>query len=190
MDPMFLAFHKTHQYSINECRKSPFHVRKKNNDCVNLTDRCKNKSLSMKQLKYQVFLLVILIINSSCNKNKIEYDNIMKPVKKEEHAVSRKIQFSLYSNKNFENDNHLIQFSVFIRNSNNQILWDSMLPLMSIRKIPAEINKIFIEKQIPDSDSSLLKAGFIYSIEDVGISWYLDTCSKSTAIKKIDYNFR
>ena len=144
----------------------------------------------MKRIIYQVYLLGTLVIISSCNKDGVENGNFIKPVKNENRAVSRKIQFSLFSNKNFENDNHLIQFSVFIWNANNQILWDSMLPVMKIRNIPSEMNKIFIEKHVPDSDSSLLKIGFIYSIENDGISWYLDTCSKSTAIKKLDYNFQ
>ena len=154
-----------------------------------LQTECTIKLSSMKQLIY-LYLLLIPLIHSSCNKNNVESKNALTAGKHEANAVSRKIEFSLYTNKDFKNDKQLIQFSLFIRNANNQLLWDSMLPLMSIQTIPSFINKLFIEKQIPVNDSSLLRAGFIYAIENVGISWHLDTCNKSTAIKKIDFNFQ
>jgi hypothetical protein len=117
--------------------------------------------------------------------------------KKEEMAeiftgptVSRKVQFSLYTSQNFGAYNDSISFLLRIRNAKGQTLWDSTLPKMRIKDIPNFENRIFVEKAVPDADSSLLKVGFVYTVDNVGISWYQDTMRKSTAIKVMSYNFR
>ena len=105
-------------------------------------------------------------------------------------AVSRKIQFSLYTSQNFSIYNDSISFLLRIRNANGQVLWDSTLPKMRIKDIPKFENRIIVEKAVPDADSSVLKVGFVYTIDNVGISWYQDTCHKSTAVKVMSFDFR
>lgn len=105
-------------------------------------------------------------------------------------AVSRKIQFSLYTSQNFSIYNDSISFLLRIRNANGQVLWDSTLPKMRIKDIPKFENRIVVEKAVPDADSSVLKVGFVYTIDNVGISWHQDTCHKSTAVKVMSFDFR
>ena len=105
-------------------------------------------------------------------------------------AIPRKIQFSIYTEKNFSDYNQSITFTLSIRKSTNQVLWDSVLSPMKIKNIPSLANKLVIEKIIPVNKHSLLKVGFIYSIENVGISWFWDKSNAGDTLKKVEFNFR
>jgi hypothetical protein len=104
-------------------------------------------------------------------------------------ASPRKIRFVLYTEEDFSSDSSNITFSLFIRNS-TKTLFDSTLSTIRIKDIPNESNKLIFEKQVPNDDGSVITAGFYYIIENVGQSWFLDTCSASTSIKTINYSFK
>jgi hypothetical protein len=60
---------------------------------------------------------------------------------------------------------------------------------MKVKDIPKIGNKLVFEKKILNDDSELL-AGFTYYIENVGMSWHLDTLAAGQKSKVIDYPFR
>jgi len=101
----------------------------------------------------------------------------------------RIIKFILHTEKDFSNDNHNITFSLFIRN-HTTVLFDSTLSSMKIKDIPDSANKLIFEKKVPNDDGSDLAAGFNYTIENVGMSWYLDTCKAGETFKIVDFSFQ
>jgi len=103
--------------------------------------------------------------------------------------VQRKIRFVLYTDQDFSNDNNNITFTLFIHNSKNEVLWDSVFAPIKINEIPGQANKVVVEKTVPNDDHSLLKAGFLYSIENVGNSWYYDSSSVGQPLKIVEFNF-
>jgi hypothetical protein len=105
-------------------------------------------------------------------------------------GVDRKIQFELYTDQNFSADNKNIIFTLSIRNLPNLILWDTTLAPMKISEIPDLAHKIVVEKTIPGSNTSQLKVGFYYEIENVGDSWYIDSLKTGEALKVVNFNFR
>jgi hypothetical protein len=105
-------------------------------------------------------------------------------------GVLRKVQFLLYTDKDFSTDDGIITFTLSIQNSTNQILWDSVLTPMKIKDIPNLEHKLVAEKIVPDNDTSLLKVGFLYSIENVGNSWHLDSFRVGETFKVVDFNFQ
>src|SRR4051812_20641781 len=111
--------------------------------------------------------LFSILIATSCKKE---------TTTEEAPTVARTVQFALYTDKDFSTDNHSITFRLFIQNSASQTIWDTVLAPMQIKGIPAEINKIVVEKTV-SYNTSLLKVGFDYDIENVGNSWYLDSFS-------------
>jgi hypothetical protein len=61
---------------------------------------------------------------------------------------------------------------------------------MKIKDIPDSNHRIIIEKLAPDNDISTLVVGFNYQIENVGISWFLDTFAAGNTFKLLRYSFR
>jgi hypothetical protein len=138
----------------------------------------------MKFLPIMSILCVsIFLIGTSCKKQAI-YPVHNSP------GVVRKVQFSLYTDKDFSSDNNIIIFKLSIQNSANQILWDSVITPMKIKDIPNLANKVVIEKIVPNNDPSLLKVGFYYTIENVGNSWHLDSFNAGETFKAVNYNFQ
>jgi hypothetical protein len=128
-------------------------------------------------------LCILAIIETSCTKQKTDYLS-RKPV------VHRTVSFSLYTDKDLSHDEANISFRLFIQNSSNTMLWDSALAPMKLRDIPGAANRILVEKSVPDYEKSLLKAGFRYSIEGVGDSWYFDSVNVGQALKIVEFNFK
>ena len=106
------------------------------------------------------------------------------------NTVPRKVQFVLYTDKDFSDNNQLITFELSIQKSSNEVLWDSVLPTMKIKDIPGPANKWVIEKWVPGNDPSLLKTGFYYAIENVGNSWFIDSFKVGETFKSVVYNFQ
>src|SRR5215472_12508926 len=100
---------------------------------------------------------------------------------------NRKIRFQLYTDQNFSSNTSVIKFSLFIRGTNG-ILLDSALAPMEIKDIPNAANKLVFEKAV--AGNSDLAAGFRYEIDNVGTSWYIDSCKAGTYYKVVDFNFR
>jgi hypothetical protein len=101
----------------------------------------------------------------------------------------RKVRYELYTNEDFSDDQKNILFSIFIRDGIKTI-FDSPLATMKISDIPDSNHRIIIEKWVPDNNASTLVVGFDYQIENVGMSWYLDTFPAKDLSKVLSYSFR
>ena len=141
--------------------------------------------------------LIVLVISSviSC----IKQPEVQMPASNE---VARKVQFILYTDKDFSDDNNTITFKLSIQTINKQVpmgpglkpttevLWDSTLAPMKIKDIPHLAEKLIIEKTVTAKESSLLKVGFYYSIENVGNSQHFDAFNAGETFKILDFNFQ
>ena len=125
-------------------------------------------------------LFIILLTTLSCNKEK---------PKPGTEKVERTIQYVLYTNEDFSDDEHNITFSVFARDDERTLL-DSAITTMKVKEIPSIDNKIIIEKKLITDASTDLVAGFVYEIEHVGVSWYLDSIPAGQNSKTIEYAFK
>ena len=132
---------------------------------------------------FSIFSFSVMLIGSSCKKQTIDQ-------KYNCSAVPRQIQFSLYTEKDFSGNNENIVFTLSIRTSTSRVLWDSVLAPMKVKDIPGVANKLVIEKLVTVDDCSLLKVGFIYAIENVGISWFWDKSNAGENFKKVEFNFQ
>jgi len=127
--------------------------------------------------------VLIMLVGASCKKPAAQ----LLPFSP---LTPRKVQFSLYTNKDFSHDNQRVVFRLSIQKANNQLLWDSVLAPMLVRDIPDAEHKLVVEKLVPGNDYSLLKVGFYYSIENVGNSWHLDSFAAGVPFKAVDFNFQ
>ncbi|HTI92051.1 MAG TPA: hypothetical protein VL727_15765 [Puia sp.] len=114
------------------------------------------------------------------------------PACKKEHqtAVQTKIQYQLYTAKDFSNVHDTIAFRLVIR-AGNTTLFDSALAPMRISEIPDKTHQLAFGKLVPPGhEQTDLVVGFLYSIKNIGMSWYLDSCKAGQALKIVDYNFQ
>ncbi len=130
-----------------------------------------------------IFGILAILIGTSCGKQ-ANYQMPGNP------ATPRKVEFSLYSDKDFSGNNNNIVFKVFIQQSANLVLWDSTLAPMKIKDIPGMANKLVIQKLVPNNDGSLLKVGFSYAIENVGSSQYIEAFNANELFKSVVFNFQ
>lgn len=128
-----------------------------------------------------VLSLSVILIGTSCKKQSVTPGNT---------GVLRKVQFSLYTDKDFSGNNGIITFKLAMQNSSGQVLWDSLLAPVHIKDIPGLAHKLVVEKQVPGNDNSLLKVGFFYTIENVGNSWHLDAFNAGETFKIVEFNFQ
>ena len=122
------------------------------------------------------------LAGTSCNKETTDQPPV--------NTIPRKVQFVLYTDKDFSNNGQIISFKLSIQKISNLVIWDSLLPVMKIKDIPRQANKLVIEKQVPGNDPSLLKTGFYYTIENVGSSWFIDSFKVGETIKILAFNFQ
>jgi len=118
----------------------------------------------------------LLLVIASCNKFK------------NETVRSRNVQFQLYTDQDFSNEDNLITFKLTIQ-SPNTIIWDSVLAPMKIKDIPSFANKLTFDKTVKTQPLQL-KVGFYYTIEEVGDSWFFQPMESWESFKLVDYNFR
>ncbi len=102
---------------------------------------------------------------------------------------TRTIKFLLYTNKDFSNNTDSIKFNIRVSNESKTIAFDSVVKAIQIKDIPGPSNKFVFTKAVPD-DGTMLTAGFIYTIKNVGISWYLDTVGVNRKEKTIEFAFQ
>lgn len=102
----------------------------------------------------------------------------------------RIVKFLLSTDKSFSEKDGLITFTLVIRDSKQKVLWDSVLSPMRIKDIPAKVNQLEIVKSVPNNNRSLLQVGFLYAIENVGYSWYLDAFNEGEYEKVVNFNFQ
>ena len=69
-------------------------------------------------------------------------------------------------------------------------IFDTTLATRRFKDIPGPSNKLIIEKTVPNDDHSELAAGFEYTIENVGSSWFIDTVGTSAVSKTVTYSFQ
>jgi len=114
--------------------------------------------------------------------------------KKEKHnpapvlAATRRIRFILYTNKDFSTVEDSITFSLHIANKNRAFGFDSVVARMKVKDIPHKVNELVFERTAP-LDTTVLTAGFYYTIKNVGMSWHLDTVGSNERFKVIEYPF-
>ena len=137
----------------------------------------------MKKIKALSILLVsIIVIGTACKK----YQASDMPV----NTISpRKIQFVLYTDEDLSADNDLVTFRLSIQKIPLEIIWDSVLAPMRLKDIPLLAQKLVIEKAVPGNDPSLLKVGFLYSIENTGSSSHMAYIEPGENFKVVDFNF-
>jgi hypothetical protein len=146
----------------------------------------------MKNKVFNVCLLLILCtFITSCKKDALR--------KRPAPADSgRTVRFLLYTDQDFSGNSSVIHFYLFIKRGSvyvgdtvrSHILFDSSFSAMQIKNIPDYSHKIIVEKKVVGYDDEELTAGFIYEIENVGNSWYVDTSKAGNPLKVIDFNFR
>src|SRR6476661_499781 len=132
----------------------------------------------MRLINIVIACSIALLTHAACNKNHV--DSVDGP---------RKVQYELYTDRNFAADTSIVTFTAFIRTTNNVILWDSVLEPLQLKDIPGPGNKIMFERNIPWYPSPL-KVGFDYTIEKVGHAHYNDSVGVRDKFKVISFNFR
>ncbi len=127
-----------------------------------------------------LFILIpaIAFLAQSCKKQNIEVGQ-----------NTRTIKFVLYTNKDFSTNLDSIKFSLRIKNETKTIAFDSVVKSIRIKDIPGPSNKFIFTKAVPD-DGTILTAGFLYDIKNVGNSWYLDTVGVNQKSKTIEFAFQ
>ena len=105
-------------------------------------------------------------------------------------GISRKVKFVLYTDMDFSNYADKVTFTLSIRDAWSRTIWDSVLPPMRIMDIPGIENKLVFEKQLQGYDDASLRVGFIYQVENVGISWYWKQSKPCDESKLVEFNFR
>ena len=129
-------------------------------------------------------VVVVMSLVASCNKDHMSpYGN------NNGNPPMRKVHFELYTREDFSVDLHNIQFSLHMGSSGNSI-FDSSLATMKVKDIPDSIHRIIVEKWVPGNDTSTLAVGFLYTIEGVGTSWYLEAFPAGDTLKVVKYPFQ
>ncbi len=143
--------------------------------------------IKINRLKTYLSLAFISILSlASCNKyQSVPYGNNNPGTPPSE----RKVRFELFTNENFSGDRKNIQFTVHIGKAPLPV-FDSTLATMKIEDIPDSAHRIVIEKSIPVNDTTTLEVGFLYTIENVGNSWYLEAFPGNQSFKLIRYSFK
>ena len=141
-----------------------------------------------------LFVLVISLV-TSC----VKQIEVQTPAS---NQVDRKVQFGLFTNKDFSGDDNTVTFKLTILKVLNevpqnsaqepptQILWDSILAPMRITDIPHLADKLVFEKTVTADKLSLLKVGFFYTIENVGHATHFDAFPAGETFKTVDFNFQ
>ena len=102
----------------------------------------------------------------------------------------RNVRYILYTTENFSDDNKLITFELIMKNG-QKVLFDSTLASMKVSEIPFKTAAIVVNKSVPaGNENADLMVGFLYSIQDVGNSWFLDTAKAGNPLKIVEYAFK
>jgi hypothetical protein len=134
-------------------------------------------TFNKQKMKYLSIPLFILLLFGACQQETVE------PV------FPRKVEFTLYTNENFANEENVITFHLVMRDGTKTLL-DSALTPMKIKDIPDANHKLVFEKTVPGGNRSRLKVGFTYEIENVGNSWYFDECPADQEFKTVEFAFK
>jgi hypothetical protein len=135
-------------------------------------------------IKMKIKILIVcgfvILTESACQKHSMDVDS---------PENVRKVQYQLYTEKDFGADTSIITFTAIIRTTDNLILWDSLLAPMKLMDIPGPADKIVFEKIVPYY-SSPLKVGFEYSIKCVGHSHFIDSLGVNEKYRVVNFDFK
>jgi hypothetical protein len=111
--------------------------------------------------------------------------------KKDGHPTpSRQIQYILYTKENFSGIQDTIRFRLLMSSKRGPIL-DSALAPMTVSAIPDSLHRLIFNKTVPPGhERDTLLVGFIYDIDNVGESWFLDSSAAGETLKTVEYSFR
>ena len=124
--------------------------------------------------------VAVICIVFSCTKDK-GHTGKNKPV--------RRVHYELFTKEDFSEDEHDIQFNLFMRDSRRTI-FDSSLGIMKVRDIPDSLHRLVFDKVVPGNNQDSLVVGFTYYITNVGYSWFLQKFPKGDTLKVIKYSFK
>jgi hypothetical protein len=102
---------------------------------------------------------------------------------------TRKVRFELFTAQDFSDQPERITFSLYMANDDRRI-FDSAISPMRVEDIPDSLHRIIIEHEVPGNDTSTLVVGWLYHIDNVGYSWYLDSFPAADSFKLVRYSFR
>lgn len=135
--------------------------------------------LIMKKHLLWAWVLPALLPVAACNKH---------PVTPTPPAP-RTVNYILYTEKDFSGEHDTIRFEIIMKAGSTTLL-DSPLAPMTIAQVPGPATKIDITKTVPEAYRNAdLQVGFLYSIDNVGMSWYLDSSKAGNLQKVVTYKF-
>ena len=135
-----------------------------------------------KNIALSVLFVWLVMIGASCKKYTSDYIPI-------DPTVPRLVQFILFTNSELSNDNSTVTFTLAIKKPNGDVLWDSVMAPIKLKDIPSLNHPVFVEKNVPGNDPSLLKVGFLYTIDNVGNSSFTVPFEAGEILKKVGFNF-
>src|SRR5438128_711434 len=100
------------------------------------------------RLNSLMLVIVLVSVATSCNKQ-TEVPGTG------DKTVNMKIRYTLYTDKDFSGLTDSIEFSLFVRNLHDEVIWDSALMPMELKDIPGIANKIVAEKVVTLKKDSL-----------------------------------
>ena len=122
--------------------------------------------------------LVLLLAVSACDK---------------QTAVApppRTVTYVLYTEQNFSTVQDTIRFRLLMKAGDHTLL-DSSLGPRRVSEVPGPSARITIQKTGPEAyRNSDLLVGFIYDIDNVGESWFLDSSRAGNLAKTVEYSFK
>jgi hypothetical protein len=135
----------------------------------------------MKRLLANLLLFfVVILATTACKKDA----NPPAP------AITRNVQYTLYTAKDFSGVNDTITFELIMKKGST-VIFDSALAPMKVSQIPDKAHAISVLRAVPaGNENADLVVGFLYAIENVGNSWFLDTCKATDHLKTIEYAFQ
>jgi hypothetical protein len=136
-----------------------------------------------KEFVLSILIVSIIMIGTSCKK----YTSDDMPIGP---TVPRLVQFVLFTNSELSNDNSAVTFTLTIKKPSGEVLWDSVLAPLKLKDIPSLDEPLFVEKYVPGNDPSLLKVGFLYTIDNVGNSSFTVPFEPGETLKKVGFNFQ
>jgi hypothetical protein len=141
--------------------------------------------LKLKKMKKKsvlsILIVSVIMIGTSCKKYAPGYTPA--------NSVPRLVQFVLFTNSDLSNTNTTVTFTLAIKKPTGEVLWDSVLAPIKLKDIPSLDHPVFVEKYVPGNDPSLLKVGFLYTIENVGNSSFTVPFERGETLKKVGFNF-
>ena len=135
-----------------------------------------------KNIALSVLFVWLVMIGASCKKYTSEYIPI-------DPTAPRLVQFVLFTNSELSNDNSTVTFTLAIKKPTGEALWDSVMAPIKLKDIPSLDHPVFVEKYVPGNDPSLLKVGFLYTIDNVGNSSFTVPFEPGETLKKIGFDF-